>query len=240
MIRVAVGVAVLAVVAPARAAPLTVVIDAGHGGSNTGAPARREGAFEKHVTLAIARALKRRLEREGARVVMTRERDRYLTLRERARRANQARGDCFISLHANASPDHGRRGVETYVLSRETADVEARRAAARVADPAARLVEELRLLEAHRASLGLGHAVQSHLVAMDGQDDRGLRQAGYDVLAGLEMPAVLVEVGFIDHPIEGAALLRPDVQRHIADAVADGILEHLASRQAARYAELAR
>src|SRR5262245_32831357 len=92
---------------------LTVVIDPGHGGSNTGAPGRN-GALEKQVTLAIARSLAKRLAAESVDVVLTRDRDVYLTLRERSRRANAAHADVFVSLHANATPDHGRRGVETY------------------------------------------------------------------------------------------------------------------------------
>src|SRR5258706_8319332 len=87
--------------ARARADSFTVVIDPGHGGSNTGAPARAAGRFEKHVTLAIARALRGRLESEGGRVVMTRDRDEYLTLRERSRRANAAHAHCFPSFHPN-------------------------------------------------------------------------------------------------------------------------------------------
>src|SRR5678815_3452652 len=99
---------ILALASVAAAEPV-VVIDAGHGGSNTGAPGRVAGAFEKQVTLAVARALQQRLERDGVKVVMTRERDTYLTLRERARRANAAKPDCFVSIHTNASPEHARR-----------------------------------------------------------------------------------------------------------------------------------
>src|SRR5689334_8544122 len=99
---------------PPKRSPI-IVIDAGHGGSNTGAASRTPGRYEKQVTLSIARALQTRLERDGLRVVLTRDGDEYLTLRERSRRANAAGGDCFISLHTNASPDHSRHGVETYV-----------------------------------------------------------------------------------------------------------------------------
>jgi N-acetylmuramoyl-L-alanine amidase len=238
----------------AAAAP-TVVIDPGHGGSNTGAPGRVAGAFEKQVTLAVARALQRRLEPEGVHVVLTRERDQYLTLRERVRRANAARPDCFISIHTNASPDHGRRGVETYVLARETAEVEARRAASRARGVEA-LLEELKLLDALRAGAQLATAIQSRLATTifsgilaghspAGSDslrspirDRGIKQAGYDVLAGVQAPAVLVEIGFIDHPVEGAALLRADVQRQIAQQLAEGVFDFLSMRRPARYAAL--
>src|SRR5690242_10068420 len=86
-----------------------VVIDPGHGGSNTGAPARVAGGYEKRVTLAVARALAGELRARGFDVVLTRRRDEYLTLRERVRRANAAAPDCFISLHTNASGDGARR-----------------------------------------------------------------------------------------------------------------------------------
>jgi N-acetylmuramoyl-L-alanine amidase len=206
---------------------LTVVIDPGHGGSNTGAPGRQTGVFEKQVTLAIARALRQRLRDEGVQVVMTRERDTYLTLRERVRRANAAGAELFISLHTNASPEHGRRGIETYVLEREASDVEARRAAQAAADPVSGVLADLRLVEARRGAIALARAVQSRLTAARGAagSDRGVKQAGYDVLAGVEAPAILVEVGFIDHPIEGAELLRADVQERTAQAIAEGIFD---------------
>jgi N-acetylmuramoyl-L-alanine amidase len=207
----------------AARAQFRVVIDAGHGGSNTGAPGLFAGGSEKRVTMGVARALARELRARGFAVVLTRSRDEYLTLRERVRRANAAAAGCFVSLHTNASGDRARRGVETWVLAREAAEVEARRAASRERDDVQAMLAELRLLEAHRASAALARAVQSELVAAVGSVDRGVRQAGYDVLAGVTAPAVLVEMGFIDHPIEGALLLQPAQQRRIAAALAAGI-----------------
>jgi N-acetylmuramoyl-L-alanine amidase len=224
---------------------LTVVLDPGHGGSNTGAPGRVPGSYEKQVTLGIAQALRRRLEDEGVRVILTRDHDRYLTLRERARAANAAKPDCFISLHTNASEHHGRRGVETYVLARDSIDVEARRAASRAPDVVQALLTELRFLEAHRRSVGLARAIQTRLWAVRSGEtpDRGVRQAAFDVLAGVEAAAVLVEVGFIDHPTEGPELLRAEVQDRIAAALASGIFDFasttgrlvLSSRDAPRW-----
>lgn len=209
----------------AAAAPFRVVVDAGHGGSNTGAPGLVAGAYEKRVTLAVARALVEELRARGLEVVLTRHRDEFLTLRERVRRANAAAPDCFVSLHANASGDRARRGVETWVLARDAAEVEARRAASRARDDVQAMLAELALLEAHRASAALAAAVQSRLVAATDGVDRGVRQAGYDVLAGVTAPAVLVEMGFLDHPIEGAALLAPAQQHRIAAALAAGIAD---------------
>ncbi|MGZ3406253.1 MAG: N-acetylmuramoyl-L-alanine amidase family protein [Polyangia bacterium] len=207
----------------AIASPFRVVIDAGHGGSNTGAPGLVAGAYEKRVTLAVARALADELRARGLDVVMTRSSDEYLTLRERVRRANAAEPDCFVSLHTNASGDRSRRGVETWVLARDAAEIEARRAASRERDEVRSMLRELELLDAARASAQLARALQSEVVAATGGQDRGVRQYGYDVLAGVTAPAVLVEMGFLDHPIEGAALLEPVQQHRIAAALASGI-----------------
>jgi N-acetylmuramoyl-L-alanine amidase len=209
---------------------LTVVIDPGHGGSNTGAPGRAVGAYEKQVTLKIARALERKLKAAGASVVLTRDRDRYLTIRERARRANAARPDCFISLHTNATHEHGRRGVETYVLARDTVDVEAHRAAAKAVDPLAARIADLTRLEAQREALLLARAVQTKLLAVRPSVDRGVKQQQLDVLEGVEAPAILVEVGFIDHPLEGVELLRDETADRIAQALADGIADFAAHK----------
>lgn len=216
---------VVLVAGAAQAAPFRVVIDAGHGGSNTGAPARVAGVYEKRVTLAVARRLATELRARGVDVVLTRRRDRYVTLHERVRRANAARPDCFVSLHANASGDRARRGIETWVLTREAAELEARRAASRAPDDVQALLAELRMLEAHRGSAELARAVQARLVAATGDVDRGVRQAAFDVLAGVAAPAVLVEMGFIDHPIEGAALLEPATQQRLAAALAAGVMD---------------
>jgi N-acetylmuramoyl-L-alanine amidase len=221
------------------ASPPTVVIDPGHGGSNVGAPGLGSPiVYEKEITLAVARLLARRLEAEGVRVILTRDRDTYLTLRERVRRANAVAPDCFLSLHTNASPGHERRGVETYLLGRETLEVEARRAAVR-SDGVDALLAELRLVAAHRSSVALASALQARLAPSGSPADRGVRQAPFDVLAGLAVPAVLVEMGFIDHPVEGAALARKDGQEQIAAALAEGVFDFLARARGPRMAQLA-
>src|SRR5438552_1819518 len=112
------------IAAPATVGPL-VVLDPGHGGANLGAAGRL--LREKQLTLAVALRLRGLLVDRGYRVVLTREDDRYLTLRERVRRSNAVDAALFISLHANASPDHTQEGIETYVLDRAVAAVEAQR-----------------------------------------------------------------------------------------------------------------
>jgi len=224
---------------PAAAAPpagrFVVVLDPGHGGSNTGAAGVVLGLYEKRLTLALARAVARRLEAaEGVEVRLTRRDDRYLTLRERVRRANQEDADVFVSIHANASPSRGQRGYETYVLTPEALDVDAR--ALRRGDGPARpgvdpevaeLLDDVERGTAQPWAVRLAERVQARLrVARGEAGDRGVRQGTMDVLMGPTMPAVLVEVGFIDHSVEGAELLRRDVRDGIADALAAAVLDY--------------
>jgi N-acetylmuramoyl-L-alanine amidase len=189
----------------------SVMLDPGHGGSNTGAAGVIEGLYEKRLTLALARAIARRLEAAGVRVLLTRDADRYLTLRERSRAANAAGVDLFVSVHANASPTRAQRGYETYVLTPEALAVDT--AAIRGDDGPARpgldpetrrLVDTLERAAALPEAARLAARIQERLSRVRGLTwSRGLKQAPMDVLMGPTMPAVLVEVGFIDHPVEG-------------------------------------
>lgn len=235
--------------APAMAGPL-VLLDPGHGGTNLGAPGTTIKRHEKQLTLVFARltaqALRRHLPK--ARVLLTRDRDRYLTLAQRVRMANKVRAAAFISLHLNACEAHNRKGFSTYLLSRDASDKEAARVAAREnlelrpgrdkqrkSPGAARrsaairsILTDLRHAAAHAGSAKLAAQVQRSLALARGKKlDRGVRQAAFDVLMGLRMPGVLVELGFIDHAEEGRALNDPKVQRHLADALARGIAAHL-------------
>lgn len=215
--------------APAPASPpatprFTVVIDAGHGGSNLGAPGAT-GVYEKKVTLALAKLLRRRLEQDGLRVVCTRDGDSYMTLGARVRRANAVHGDAFLSLHANATPDHQRRGFFAYVLSREVNDIEARRAVEAAADPAEAAAARAQARQLALASGRLAETLRRY-VGRVRAPDLGSRQAPFDVLEGLRMPGALVEMGFIDHPEEGPELLLPEVLGSIADGLADGVEEY--------------
>ena len=219
----------LLVAVVARADPgltgFTVALDPGHGGSNLGAPGSVAGVHEKKVTLAIARLVRKRLEQDGVHVVATRDNDTYLTLGERVRRANAAGADVFLSLHANATPDHKRRGFDAFILAREVSDMEARKAGERAADPADATVMRARVRQVALQSARLAEALRTHLGRVR-EGDRGTRQAPFDVLEGLRMPAALLEVGFIDHEQEGAELLQPEVLHGIAEAIADGIEEY--------------
>lgn len=216
---------------PAAARPL-VVLDAGHGGSNPGARGTA-GMMEKQLTLVLARAVRDRLIAAGVDVVMTRDRDASLTLRRRMAVANQRGADLFVSIHANASPARVQRGFETFVLTAAGVDVDGRalRSETGTPRPGVDAATALILDDVERGAVGwesaeLAAEVQRALREVRGAaGDRGVRQDAHHVLIGATMPAVLIEVGFIDHPIEGHELTRPDVQAAIAKAIAEAILK---------------
>lgn len=230
--------------APAGAptAPLHVVLDAGHGGINTGArgAASAEEVLEKRVTLAVTQLVAAELRAAGVEVSLTREVDRPLTLRQRSALANRLGADVFVSLHANASPSRTQRGFETYVLTPSGVDVIApalrggepsARAAGRGPGPAlsaelASVIDDIERGAAQWEAADLAASVQRALRPVRGREhDRGVRQDAQHVLLGATMPAVLIEIGFIDHAVEGRELVEPEVQRELAKAIASAIRE---------------
>lgn len=196
----------------------TIVIDPGHGGSESGAVSPR-GTQEKNLTLALARSLKSRLEsRLPVRVILTRRSDSELSLEERTAIANQNKADLFISLHLNSSMGNSAYGAETYFLSVEASD-EAAAAAAEaengfsgvgtVASPDGDPLYDLQLMLWDLAqsnylaqSQDFAKLVQEELNTALGLHDRGVKQAPFKVLNGAAMPAVLVEFGFLSNPAE--------------------------------------
>jgi len=220
----------------ARGPVRRIILDAGHGGHDTGAigPSRVK---EKDVTLALARKLKQRLESQGYLVLLTRSDDRYLRLEERTWFANAHRGDLFVSLHVNAHPRRDRRGIETYVLN--TADDRyARRLAARengaLRDDAGegsevrRILTDLDAQVSSDASRRLARQVQRELVggirARAGEArDLGVKSALFYVLLGARMPAVLVEAAFISNRAEERRLKDPAFQEAVASSIARAV-----------------
>jgi N-acetylmuramoyl-L-alanine amidase len=214
----------------------TVVLDAGHGGTNLGAIGVRPDVYEKRMTLAIAKQVEQRLVGSGVRVLLTRRDDRYLTIRERVRRANLWAPDLFVSLHFNASDDRTQRGAEVYVLEPDAAALDAHRAgrAARRlgGGEASAALAEHRHAEARRRAAEAAQLIQSRLVATLAEAcgtvraavDRGVRQGPMDVLLGVRAPALLAELAYLDHPVEGREILRPRVQAELVEALAGAIL----------------
>lgn len=213
-----------------------IIVDAGHGGHDSGAigPTR---VREKDVTLAIAKRLKARLQERGYEVLLTRKDDRYLRLDERTWFANERKGDLFISIHANAHPRRDRRGTETFVLN-VADDRYARRLAARengaLSDEAGEgpevkhILADLDAQSSAAPSQRLAHLVQRDLVAgirqrTGSSRDLGVKSALFYVLLGARMPAVLVETAFISNRAEEKRLKDPRFQDTVATSVARAV-----------------
>ncbi|PID79100.1 hypothetical protein CSA17_04285 [bacterium DOLJORAL78_65_58] len=209
----------------------TVVLDPGHGGHDAGAVGGN-GILEKNVNLAVARELKRYLERESdLKVVLTRDRDEFLDLAARAELANQAGGDLFVSLHCNSWFNDGAHGFETYFLSPAKSDwaksVEAaENSAGGEPGDVEFIVWELVQNRFINSSSQLAEVMQAGVVQELGLEDRGVRQAGFRVLVGAYMPAVLVEMGFLTHPEEERHLGESGYQRRLARALGQTILSY--------------
>ena len=216
-----------------------IVLDPGHGGVEKGAVGP-SGLLEKEVTLTIARRLRRELERRNPsiNVVLTRDEDRILALDERTAIANHNLADLFVSIHANAAQRSDAHGAETYFLSTDATDDEARRLAAQEND-LARAGERVRAGELDlvlwdlaqnqhlAASSALAESIQRQLNALTGTRNRGVRQAPFRVLQGAMMPAVLVEVGFISNPREESKLNTSSYRASVVEALAAAVEEFL-------------
>ena len=214
-----------------------IIVDAGHGGHDTGAIGPR-GVREKDVTLSMARRLAEKLRSQGFDVTLTRTDDRYLKLEERTAMANMARGDLFVSLHTNANPRRDRGGIETYFLN-VTDDRYARRLAARengslAVDDAPKDVQRILTDLDSKASAGasrtLARLVQKEITSRSRQTqgpvrDRGVKNALFYVLLGARMPAVLVETAFISNRAEEKKLASPAYQDLVAEGVARAVTE---------------
>ena len=228
----------LAVVLAAGPSVFTVAIDPGHGGSNHGAPTKKADVFEKHVTLAIAKRVQKLLASErDLKVVLCRTSDVLLPIRTRVRCANQAGARLFVSVHANAAgPTEvpgSQVGFELFVLPAAEVDKEVARVALLASDDSAAAWAGHRVREAAKQSLAAARRIEWRLADTLGRSrDRGIKQEGatLDVLQGLDVPAVLVEVGFLDHESEGPLLLSEQGQQAIATALA-GAITDLRSRE---------
>lgn len=216
----------------------TVVIDPGHGGRDPGAIGPR-GVREKDVVLAIARHLRKLLEkRSDVRVVMTRESDVFVPLNERTAIANREQGKLFISLHANSNRSPRVTGATTYFLgpakTEEALEVAARENSAIHYEGSTAAYEELTnekfILLAmaqnsfNHESQDLAALVQQELSDRTGLRDRGVKQAGYYVLVGASMPNILVELAFISNRQEERLLASRSFQRKAAEALCESIL----------------
>jgi N-acetylmuramoyl-L-alanine amidase len=228
---------------PGRAAmqPLRlIVLDAGHGGHDSGAVGPT-GVQEKDVVLDVTRRVARKVEAGlGVKVVMSRDSDVFVPLRDRTNFANKQRADLFVSIHANAHPQSVSEGVETYFLSSEASDSGARQVAAiengvvQLEGPNARrggdvlksILWDLAQSEFQEESSFMAETVLDSMSQSLSLVNRGVKQAGFYVLGGAAMPAILIEIGFLTNRKEERKLATPEHREAIARAIYAGLAEY--------------
>ncbi|HWG37558.1 MAG TPA: N-acetylmuramoyl-L-alanine amidase [Terriglobales bacterium] len=213
----------------------TVVLDAGHGGHDTGTIGRG-GLYEKNlaldVTLRLGRLLRQRL---GLKVVYTRADDTFIPLDERTAIANRAHADLFLSIHLNSNPDSSMRGVETYYLDLNNSS-QARAEAAREnagsdagIHDLAPMLRTIALHDKMQESRELAGDLQRSLVASAAEPDHGVQSAAFVVLIGAQMPSVLAEVAFLSNRTDTADLRQPAFRQKIAEGLCRGVARYMAS-----------
>lgn len=227
----------------AAPAKLRIALDPGHGGNMAGALGA-DGMTEAELCLQVARKVQASLEKAGMEVILTRTSDVDLSLSARVQKANAQKADLFISLHANSMPTRRLRakaqGIETFFLSVSASGEVARRTADRenaeggevvsaaAVDPLQLILADLQKTEAHADSSRLAYAVHQAVIQATGAEDRGVQQAPFFVLNGVQAPAILLELGFISHPEEAKKLKDPKYQQALAQAITSGVQSYVA------------
>jgi N-acetylmuramoyl-L-alanine amidase len=218
----------------------TIVIDPGHGGKDPGCHTRGN-VSEKNIVLSVARILAKKLEEKiGCKVFLTRDRDTFLPLERRTAIANMKKADLFISLHTNAHKNKKIRGLETYFLNMAT-DERAVMVAARENATSEKNISDLQAIlndlmlntKIHESSR-LAYAVQKGMMSKLSRTNRqvrnlGVKQAPFYVLIGAQMPAILVETGFLTNYAERKRLLNKEYQKKVAEGICNGIDAYIKS-----------
>jgi len=220
----------------------TIVIDPGHGGRMEPGAQGKFGTLEKDIALALGLKLKAVIERNlPVRVVLTRESDVSVSLENRAARANSEKADLFISIHANSSFRKDAHGSESFFLSREATDDEARRLAYLENNPAefekgiggdnedeiTMILWDMAQSAYLKESSLLAETIQEELNYLLRTRNRGIKQAPFKVLTGVACPAVLVEVAFISNPEEERKLQTEWFQNNVAEAIYRGLENYI-------------
>ena len=227
-----------------------IVIDAGHGGHDSGTLGPG-GLEEKDVVLDVALRLGRLLkQRLGADVIYTRSDDTFIPLETRTAIANQAQADLFISIHANSSPDTSARGVEVYYLnftsSADALEVAARENASsdesihQLSDLVKKIALQDKINESREFA---GDVDQSLYAGLDqgnpGLKDRGVKKAPFVVLIGANMPSILAEISFLTNPYDADELREPQYRQRIAESLYRGVSRYVSSLNGVRVAQAA-
>jgi len=232
-----------AVRGPGSAPLRTIVLDAGHGGHDSGAIGPG-GLMEKELVLDVTRRAAKLLEAQlGVRVLLSRDNDHFVTLRDRTSYANRERADLFVSVHANAHRVAASEGLEVYFLSSEATDNAARQVAsaensvvqlekttattrAGRADIVKTILWDLAQSEFQVESSRLAETVLDSMTQALRIPHRGVKQAGFYVLDGAAMPAILIEIGFVTNPREEKRLKDTRYRDEIAQAIVSGLADY--------------
>ena len=222
-----------------------IAIDPGHGGRDPGAIGKK-GTLEKDVTLALAKKMKILINRApGYRAILTRDRDQYVILRNRVKKARENRADLFISLHADSYKSARVEGASVYALSLSGASTEAARRIAEKEnasdliggisladkdDLIASVLLDLSQTATIQDSLDFGSDVLRNLSKISKLNNKQVQQAGFAVLKAPDMPSILIETAFLSNPREEKKLRSSKHQHKLANAVFAGIKSHLKNR----------
>ena len=220
---------------------LTVVIDAGHGGKDPGAVSANGKVREKDITLKVALLVGESIVKKHpeVKVLYTRKSDVFVGLNDRARMANKADADLFISIHVNAAENRSAKGAETYTLGVEEARTERNLEIAKRENgvillednhektyanfnpnsPESYIIFEYMQSEFVKESIHIAQYVQSNFANDANRLDRGVRQAGFLVLNATSMPSILVELGYISNAEEAKYLASATAQQHLSSCI---------------------
>jgi N-acetylmuramoyl-L-alanine amidase len=220
--------------------PKVIVIDPGHGGKDAGAIGN--GVVEKEIVLQIALQLSQQLRDMGYTVYMTRTNDTFIELKERTQLANDKLADLFLSIHANSIPKTSdplaTRGVETYYLSPGRSErakgVAAFENAAAMSEMGEygklsflNIINSEKILASHKLAIdierGVTGVLQKHYANVK---NNGAKEAPFWVLVGAQMPAILLEIGYISHPEESAHLANREYQQGIVQGMVEGVTHY--------------
>jgi N-acetylmuramoyl-L-alanine amidase len=234
---------------------VTITLDPGHGGEDPGAVGRG-GSYEKHVTLAVARRLKAKIDAEpNMRAVLTRDTDFFVPLHMRVQKARRIQSDLFVSIHADAFTRPDANGSSVFALSESGASSSAARYLAQkenaadlvggvnidVRDPMlARTLLDLSQTATISDSLKLGKAVLSEIGGINRLHKASVEQAGFAVLKAPDIPSILIETAFISNPEEERRLNDDAYQDKMAEAIISGIRKYFANNPPLAKSRLAR
>jgi N-acetylmuramoyl-L-alanine amidase len=224
-----------------------IVIDAGHGGKDVGAIGIYR-KYEKNVTLKIAINLYKILKNRGYNVYLTRNRDKFISLKYRTKLANKKNANMFISIHANSTPKSKSKymqGIETYFLSPARSD-RAKRVAAlenkvdmnsmnwSSQSTFLTVLNQSKITASNKMAIDIQKNILYSLrkrYGLSSIKDGGVREGPFWVLVGAQMPSILIEVGYISHPIEGRRVYTKSYQKLIAKAISNGVDSYFLKNQ---------